>query len=72
MKSGRLVAATVLLTAITLGSAPALKADASGAPYVISRTPIKVNSTCTLVVLEYSNGDWTFIETGTGCSKGPD
>lgn len=71
MKSGRLVAAMVFLIAITFGSAPALKADASGAPYIISKTPIKVNSNCTIMWVEYSNGDWDYYEVGTGCANGP-
>ena len=61
----RLVAALFLL-AVTFGFGSSLHADASGAPYIIKRTLIPVDGTCTLTYIEYSNGDWTFIE-GPGC-----
>lgn len=36
----------------------ALKADASGAPYVVRRIPIR-DGACAIYWIDYSNGDWS-------------
>jgi hypothetical protein len=71
MKLGRFVSVLVLLTAITFGFGSGLEADASGAPYVVKETTIYINPTCNLIIIEYSNLDWSFREVGDGCSQGP-